>query len=103
MCKLTKISSHCERAVCKAGHIISARRSNPSSNIVEGETLRSCVLAGVVRIWAPVVEEIELLMLVSNLIAPPKDFFNLSLSYGSGLPIIIVPPVSPPVFAVSPS
>lgn len=103
MCKLTKISSHCERAVCKAGHTISARRSNPSSNIVEGETLRSCVLAGVVRIWAPVVEEIELLMLVSNLIAPPKDFFNLSLSYGSGLPIIIVPPVSPPVFAVSPS
>lgn len=65
MCKLTKISSHCERAVCKAGHTISARRSNLSSNIVEeGETLRSCVLAGVVRIWAPVVEEIQLLMLV---------------------------------------
>ncbi len=54
------MSSECERAFSKASYTISVRRSNLSSDMVEGsETLRSWVSAGVVKMGTPAVDEIE--------------------------------------------
>ncbi len=54
------MSSECERAFSKASYTISARRSNLSSDIVEGgETFRSWVSAGVIKMRAPAIDEIE--------------------------------------------
>lgn len=54
------VSSECEKAFSKASYTMSARCSNLSSDIVEGaETLRSWVLAGVIKMGAPAAEEIE--------------------------------------------
>ena len=52
------MSSECEQAFSKASYKISARRSNLSSDIVEGgETLRSWVSAGVIKMGAPAVKD----------------------------------------------
>ncbi len=57
---ISAMSSECERAFSKASYTISACRSNLSSDIVEeGETLRSWVSAGTIKMEAPAVEEIE--------------------------------------------
>ncbi len=54
------MSSECERAFSKASYTISARCNNLSSDIVEeDETPRSWVSAGVIKIGAPAVDEIE--------------------------------------------
>ncbi len=47
------MSSECERSFSKASYTISARQSNLSNDIVEsGETLRSLVSAGVLKLGA---------------------------------------------------
>lgn len=39
------------------------------------------MLMGVVRIWEPVIEEIELTILISNVIVPPERYLLISSLY----------------------
>ncbi len=57
---ISTMSSECERDFSKASYTISAFRSNLLSEIVEGgETLRSWISVGIIKMGAPAVEEIE--------------------------------------------